>query len=144
MKGSPRHDQSGTAPQKFAEGRRGALVAPERDLRRAEARTPFPLLSDRTYRVAAPVDRRRVLAAGTDTAAITVTLNNLNDNAPDIIDATVALDENSANSTAVTNISDSFTATDFDRDGEAITYSITAGNTGGAFAINAARYAINT
>ena len=54
----------------------------------------------------------------------------------------MALDENSANATAVTNVSDSFTGTDLDRDGEAITYSITAGNTGGAFAINAATGAI--
>ncbi len=77
-----------------------------------------------------------------DTAAITINLNNLNDNAPSIIDATVALDENSANATAVTNISDSFTGTDFDRDGQAITYSITAGNTGGAFAIDGATGAI--
>ena len=77
-----------------------------------------------------------------DTAAITVNLNNLNDNAPNIIDVTVAIDENSANSTAVTNVSDSFTGTDFDRDGTAIAYSITAGNTGGAFAINAATGAI--
>ena len=77
-----------------------------------------------------------------DTAAITVNLNNLNDNAPAIADATVAIDENAANATAVTNVSDSFTGTDFDRDGTAITYSITAGNTGGAFSINAATGAI--
>ena len=44
-----------------------------------------------------------------DTAAITVNLNNLNDNAPNIVDATVAIDENSANATAVINVSDSFT-----------------------------------
>ena len=77
-----------------------------------------------------------------DTAAFTVNLNNLNDNAPNITDATVAIDENSANATAVTNVSDSFTGTDLDRDGQAITYSITGGNTGGAFAINAATGAI--
>ena len=77
-----------------------------------------------------------------DTAAITVNLNNLNDNAPAIADATVAIDENSANGTAVTNVSDSFTGTDLDRDGDPITYSITGGNTGGAFAINAATGAI--
>ncbi|MDH4237121.1 MAG: cadherin repeat domain-containing protein, partial [Nitrospira sp.] len=58
--------------------------------------------------------------------------------APDIVDATVALDENSANGTTVYNLSDSFTGTDLDRDGQAITYSITAGNTGGAFAIDSA------
>ncbi|MEQ1848609.1 MAG: cadherin-like domain-containing protein, partial [Nitrospira sp.] len=71
----------------------------------------------------------------------TVAVSGVND-PPNIVDATVALDENSANATAVTNVSDSFTGTDLDRDGEALTYSITAGNTGGAFAINAATGAI--
>ena len=74
-------------------------------------------------------------------ATVTIQVDPVND-APAIADATVALDENSANATAVTNVSDSFTGTDFDRDGQAITYSITAGNTGGAFAINAATGAI--
>ena len=71
----------------------------------------------------------------------TVTASGVND-APNIVDATVALDENSANATAVTNVSDSFTGTDLDRDGQAITYSLTAGNTGGAFAIDAATGAL--
>ncbi len=53
-----------------------------------------------------------------------------------IVDVAIALDENTVNTTAVTDVSDSFTGTDFDRDGEAITYSITGGNTGGAFGIN--------
>ena len=74
-------------------------------------------------------------------ATVTIQVDPVND-PPAIADATVAVDENSANGTAVTNISDSFTATDFDRDGAALTYSITAGNTGGAFAINAATGAI--
>ena len=73
------------------------------------------------------------------TSTITVAAQN---DPPDIVDATVALDENSANGTAVTNVNDSFTGTDLDRDGQALTYSITAGNTGGAFAINAATGAI--
>src|SRR5258706_8460172 len=58
----------------------------------------------------------------------TVNLNNLNDNAPNIVDATTAIDENSANTTPVYNVSDSFTGTDLDRDGQAISYSITGGN----------------
>src|SRR4030065_42938 len=72
----------------------------------------------------------------TDTAVITVNLNNLNDNAPLINDAAVALDENSANGTNVYNVNDG--ADDFDADGDALTYSITAGNALGGFAINAA------
>lgn len=73
------------------------------------------------------------------TSTITVTAQN---DPPAIGDATVALDENSANGTAVTNVNDSFTGTDLDRDGQAITYSITAGNTGGAFAIDSATGAL--
>ncbi|TKB54370.1 MAG: DUF4347 domain-containing protein, partial [Nitrospira sp.] len=71
----------------------------------------------------------------------TISITAVND-APNIVDATVAVNENSANGSAVTNVSDSFTGTDLDRDGQAITYSITGGNTGGAFAINAATGAI--
>ena len=56
-----------------------------------------------------------------DTAVITVNVNNLNDNAPNIVDATVSLNENVAAGTAVVNVSDSFTGTDLDRDGAAIT-----------------------
>lgn len=62
--------------------------------------------------------------------------------APSIVDATVTLDENSANGTAVTNLSDSFTGSDLDRDGQPITYSIVGGNTNGAFAIDSASGAI--
>src|SRR5258706_3647674 len=72
----------------------------------------------------------------------TVNLNNLNDNAPNIVDATTAIDENSANTTPVYNVSDSFTGTDLDRDGQAISYSITGGNSLGGFAIDASTGAI--
>ena len=71
----------------------------------------------------------------------TVAITAVND-APNIVDATVALNENSTNGSAVTNVSDSFTGTDLDRDGQAITYNITGGNTGGAFTINSATGAI--
>ncbi|MDX2251143.1 MAG: cadherin domain-containing protein, partial [Nitrospira sp.] len=71
----------------------------------------------------------------TDTVAITVT--SVND-APNIVNATVSLNENRPNGTAVYNVNDSFTGTDLDRDGTAITYSITGGNGLGGFAINPA------
>ena len=51
--------------------------------------------------------------------------------------ATFSLEENSANGTAVGTV----TATDIDA-ATTLTYSITGGNTGGAFAINAATGAI--
>ncbi|NRF49834.1 hypothetical protein HRF68_19690, partial [Pseudomonas stutzeri] len=51
-------------------------------------------------------------------------ITRVNDNAPAIADASVSLDENVAAGTAVTNVNDSFTGTDLDRDGDAITYSI--------------------
>ncbi len=82
---------------------------------------------------------RAVDAAGNfDTANITLNLNNLNDNAPRIDDTSVALNENSANGTAVYDVNDFFTGNDTDLDGTALTYSITAGNALGGFAINAA------
>jgi hypothetical protein len=78
-----------------------------------------------------------------DTAVITVNLVNLNDNAPQIDDATAAaLPENSPFGTAVYNVNEAFTGTDLDRDGQTLAYSITAGNTGGAFAIDPATGAI--
>ena len=78
-----------------------------------------------------------------DTAAVTVNLINLNDNAPQINDATApALNENSPFGAAVYNVNEAFTGTDLDRDGQALTYTIAAGNTGGAFAIDPATGAI--
>jgi VCBS repeat-containing protein len=81
---------------------------------------------------------------GTNSSTVTVTLNeqNLNDNAPNIIDAAVSLDENVVAGTSVTNVNDSFTGTDLDRDGAAITYSITGGNGSGIFQIDASTGAI--
>jgi len=66
-------------------------------------------------------------------ATVTVDLNNLNDNAPVVTPATFALDENSANATVVGSV----VATDADGSLNALEFSITAGNTGDAFAINA-------
>ena len=74
--------------------------------------------------------------SASDTAVITINLNNLNDNAPVITDATVALAENSANGTVVYDVNDG--GNDTDADGQALTYTITAGNGAGGFAINAA------
>ncbi|HEX2836410.1 MAG TPA: cadherin domain-containing protein [Thermoanaerobaculia bacterium] len=68
----------------------------------------------------------------TDTATITVNLNNLNE-APVVNAATVSLNENSANGTSVHTV----TFTEPDTTGQTHTFAITAGNTGGAFAINA-------
>ena len=77
----------------------------------------------------------------TDVGQLTITVAAVND-APDIADATVTLNENIAPGTPVTNVSDSFTGTDLDRDGQAITYSITDGNASGIFVIDPATGAI--
>jgi large repetitive protein len=71
--------------------------------------------------------------SGTQTVTIRVTGTN---DAPVISDATVALNENIASGTFVININDSVTGTDFDLDGEAITYTITSGNDDGIFEID--------
>ena len=65
-------------------------------------------------------------------ATVTINLNNVNDNTPVVTPATFALDENSANATVVGTV----TATDADGSLNALTYTITAGNTAGGFAIN--------
>ncbi|MBN2749856.1 MAG: cadherin domain-containing protein, partial [Bacteroidales bacterium] len=65
-------------------------------------------------------------------ATVAINLNNLNDNAPVVTPATFALDENSANGTVVGTV----TATDADGTLNALAFSITAGNTADAFAIN--------
>ncbi|WP_047548580.1 retention module-containing protein [Methylotenera sp. G11] len=72
------------------------------------------------------------------TQAVTLAVINLNDNAPDIVNTTVAFDENIDPGTLIYNVNDSFTGTDFDRDGNSITYSITGGNAAGIFEINSA------
>lgn len=92
-----------------------------------------PITTSRTV----DVQVRDNTAANSANRTSTITMTAVND-APDIVNTTVNLNENSANGTAVYNVNDSFTGTDLDRDGTAITYSITAGNTGGAFAINPA------
>jgi hypothetical protein len=59
-------------------------------------------------------------------------------NAPPVIsNATANVDEDAANGTSVYNVNDANTGNDTDQDGDALTYSITAGNPDGIFAINA-------
>src|SRR5262245_66569046 len=65
-----------------------------------------------------------------------ISRDNLHDNAPVINDATVALDENSANGTVVYDVNDG--TNDLDADGQALTYTITGGTGVGVFAINSA------
>jgi len=67
---------------------------------------------------------------GSDNATITINLNDVNE-APDVSPATFSLAENTANGVVVGTVS----AADVDA-GQTLTYSITGGNTGGAFAIN--------
>jgi gliding motility-associated-like protein len=72
----------------------------------------------------------------TTTATITVNLQNVNE-APSVQGATVELAENAANGTAVYTVA----ASDADA-ADMLSYSITGGNTGGAFTINATTGAI--
>ena len=67
----------------------------------------------------------------TDTATVTINLNNLNE-APIVNDQSFSMNENAAKGTVVGTV----VATDPDA-GDTLTYAITGGNTGGAFAINA-------
>jgi VCBS repeat-containing protein len=65
-------------------------------------------------------------------ALVTISLTNVNE-APTIANQSFSVAENSANATIVGDV----TASDVDA-GQSLSYSIAAGNTGGAFAINAA------
>ena len=67
----------------------------------------------------------------TDTATVTINLNNLNET-PVVNDQSFPVNENAANGTVVGTVA----ASDPDA-GDTLTYAITGGNTGGAFAINA-------
>ena len=78
----------------------------------------------------------------TDTAAVTVDVTNVNDNAPLINDVTTSVAEDAVNATAVTNLNEANTGNDTDLDGQALTYSITGGNTDGIFSIDAGTGAI--
>jgi hypothetical protein len=86
----------------------------------------------------ANIDKLIFLSGVTGVSDINDLVTSVIDRAPNIIDTAVSLNENVAAGTTVTNISDSFTSTDLDRDGNVITYSITSGNSAGIFAINGA------
>ena len=75
---------------------------------------------------------------GTTTATVTINLSDLNEAPSSPADQSVSLAENTANTTEFHTV----LATDVDA-GESLTYSITAGNAGGEFAINAATGAIS-
>ena len=75
--------------------------------------------------------RSRIDGELTDTATITITVNDINE-APAIADAQATVAENSANGTLVANM----VGTDPD-DGDTLGYAIIGGNAAGHFAINA-------
>ncbi len=64
------------------------------------------------------------------TTSVTIALNNMNDNAPEMEDFSFILDEQAADGTEVGVVSGS------DVDGDPLTYSITTGNADGIFAID--------
>ena len=59
------------------------------------------------------------------------------DDAPELANITVSIAENQPSGVTIADLSDRFTGTDLDRDGEALSYSITGGNEAGLFSINA-------
>ncbi|WP_336605417.1 tandem-95 repeat protein [Stutzerimonas stutzeri] len=59
------------------------------------------------------------------------------DDAPGLANITVSVAENQPSGVTIADLSDRFTGTDLDRDGEALSYSITSGNDAGLFNINA-------
>ncbi|MEE1895302.1 tandem-95 repeat protein [Pseudomonas otitidis] len=67
---------------------------------------------------------------------MTIQVANLDD-APGLVDSSVTFAENTAAGTTIADLSDRFTGTDQDRDGEPLFYSITGGNDAGLFSINA-------
>ena len=72
----------------------------------------------------------------TDQATLTISVDNRDDNAPLIDNDSVTIPENLANSSVVYDVNDAVTGTDLDPDSDAITYSIIAGNSAGAFDID--------
>ncbi|GAC1033511.1 retention module-containing protein [Pseudomonas sp. No.21] len=58
------------------------------------------------------------------------------DSAPGLANSTVSFAENIASGSTIADLSDRFTGTDQDRDGEPLFYSITGGNDAGLFTIN--------
>src|SRR5262249_55777934 len=73
-----------------------------------------------------------------DTAAITITLNNLNDVAPLLTDPTVPINHNSANRTPVSHVTAANSYADADPEGLASSPTRRSSDLLGGFAINAA------
>ncbi len=71
-----------------------------------------------------------------NTATTTLGITSVND-APLIANIATSVAEDSSDNTIISNINDTNTGNDTDIEGEALNYSITAGNTDGIFAINA-------
>ncbi|MBI5041269.1 MAG: cadherin domain-containing protein, partial [Gammaproteobacteria bacterium] len=82
------------------------------------------ILAPLTYNLTVEVDDGTLI----DTATITITISALPNSVPAVNDQGFGIDENSANGTVVGS------AAATDADGDTLTYSITAGNTGNAFA----------
>ncbi len=76
------------------------------------------------------IEATDVFTNTTTSESITVNINNVNDNAPTVSDATVEISEGLPNGSAVTTIQAS------DLDNNQLAYFITSGNTNNAFAIN--------
>jgi gliding motility-associated-like protein len=77
--------------------------------------------------------------ANTDDAIITVNITDVAEgNNPVIIDYNTSIAEDATNGTAIYDVNDDNTGNDTDLDGQALTYSITAGNVDGVFGIDAA------
>lgn len=62
--------------------------------------------------------------------------DDITDNPPVINDAVVTISENTPAATTVYDVNDAVSLNDNDQDGQPLTYSITGGNSSGAFAIN--------
>ncbi len=58
------------------------------------------------------------------------------DDEPSVANASASVNEDASNGASVINLNDQLTGTDFDIDGEAITYSVFSGNTGSVFTIH--------
>jgi VCBS repeat-containing protein len=66
-----------------------------------------------------------------------VTVHAVND-APGLLDSSISMPENLTSGSTIADLADRFTGIDLDRDGDALTYSITGGNGNGLFSIDAA------
>lgn len=89
-----------------------------------------PLVNGTTYYAS-----QTVLCESSSRTPVTVTI--LSCTGPDIINHSLSIDENTLTGTMVYDVNDNNSGIDKDVDGNILSYSITGGNTSGAFAINA-------